>query len=200
MGEIPGLRGRDNPKDILVGKLELEHEQAFHLKELYIFIYRYLLEDENFNSYQKDENPEILYYERTDAQQNNHYHIWWRFYKYPYNSKYLRYYLKIDFQGIRIGQKEVIKNGQKFKVQSGDLIIRIEAWLQLDYKDEWQNHWLLKSFDELFRSKIYRQQIESHKIELYKIMYKLQNEIKNFWKLKTLKEMPNPWQPEKGMR
>ncbi len=199
--ELKGLRrGGKDPRDILAAAFEVENEQTFHLKELYKYIHDFLWKDESFVSYWGDDKPEILYFEKQNATGVREHHIWWRLYKYPDNNRYIRYFLKIDFQTLAMGKKEIIKNGQKFKMDSGDIIIRIQAYLQLDYKEEWKDNWLLKNFDELFRRKIYKQKIQYHKDELYKKAYEIQNKIKQFLQLAMPGKMETPYQPPKGLR
>jgi hypothetical protein len=119
----------------------------------------------------------------------------------PKDSTYYRYFLKIDFLTINMKSIEVMHQGYKMKTDRGDITIWIESWLQLDYKDEWKDATFLKSkfIQNLFRNRIYKEQIESHKVDLYKITYRLQNTIKQYLKLKTLYEMPRPFHPEKGL-
>jgi len=199
--KLKGLRkGGKDPRDILCAAFEIENEQTFHLKELYKYIHDFMYKDEDFVSYWGDDKPEILYFEKQHPNGLREHHVWWRLYKYPEGNKYLRYLFKIDFQTLAMGKKEVIKNGQKFKMDKGDIIIRIQAYLQLDYNDDWQKHWLLKNFDHLFRNRIYRQQIHYQREELYKKAYYIQNKIKQYLQLAMPEKIEASFQPAKGLR
>jgi len=196
---LKGLRPGD-PRDIKVAAFEIENEETFHLKELYKYIHDYICQQEGFVSYYGDDLPEVLYLEKTDGKGFTEHRIWWRFYQYPNNNSYFRYFLKVDLQTIASTKKEVIKNGQKFKLDKTDLTIRVQSWVQLDYKEEWKKHWFLKNMDTIFRNRMYKTQIESFQMELYKATYRIQNKIKQFLQLATEAAMPQPFQPEKGMR
>ena len=195
------FKKREN-KDILVAKITVDNEDTFHLKNLYKLIHDWL-DDEGFTdmygSRGSDGNPEIFYLERILGSGSKEHRRRWRAIRDPTDSKYYRYFLKIDFTTVNMKSIEVMHQGYKMKTDRGDCIIDIEAWLQLDYNDEWQSHPILKKVDKLFRNRIYKEQIETHRINLYKIVYRLQNTIKQYLKLRTLYEMPKPFYPEKGL-
>lgn len=184
---------------ILVAKIEIENEETFHLKNLYKLIHDWLSEESFVDIYGEDVNPEIFYFEKILGSGAKEHRILWRCYKIPAKSQYYRYFLKINFLTINMKSIEVMHQGHKMKTDRGDLIINIEAYLQLDYNERWRKNPLLKNFDRLFRNRIYKAQIESYKTDLYKMTYRLQNIIKQYLKLKTLYEMPTPFHPEKGL-
>jgi hypothetical protein len=199
---------RDGPsdgfKDMLISKLVIENEDTFHLKNLYKLIKEWVEEEGFVDIYGErggSGNPETFYLERISASGSKEHRIRWRLLKTPNNSNYYRFFLKLDFITINMKSIEVMHQGYKMKTDRGDVIINIEAWLQLDYKDEWKDAPIINSqfFQKLFRNRIYKEQIESHKIDLYKASYRLQNTIKQYLKLKTLYEMPKPFHPEKGL-
>lgn len=186
------------PHNILVAQLEIENEETFHMKNLYKMVYNWLLE-ENFSDVDGGEYPEIMYLERILGSGAKEHRIWWRCIQVPKNSQYYRYYLKIDFMTLNMKSIEVMHQGHKMKTDRGDCIIRIWAYLQLDFNNRWRNSPFMMRWDKLFRNRIYKAQIEAYKIDLYKTSYRLQNVIKQYLKLKTLYEMPRPFQPERGL-
>lgn len=192
---------KDENHNILVSKLEIENEDTFHMKNFYKLMHDWLIE-EGFRSIYDDpddENPEILYLERILGTGVKEHRIWWRCLKTPGKSQYYRYFLKLDIQNLNMKSIEVMHQGHKMKTDRGDCVIRIWAYLQLDYKGQWMAHPLLKKLDPLFRHRIYKAQIEAYKIDLYKIVYRFQNVIKQYLKLKTVYEMPKPFHPERGL-
>jgi hypothetical protein len=206
MGKLFKFEKRDTPdkgsKDILVAKVMVENEETFHMKNLYKLIHDWL-DEEGFRDIYGERgtsgNPEVFYLERILGTGAKEHRIRWRCVKDPTNSDYYRYFIKIDFTTINMKSIEIMHQGYKMKTDRGDCIIDIEAWLQLDYKGEWVTHPILKKVDKLFRNRIYKEQIETHKVNLYKTVYRLQNTIKQYLKLKTLYEMPKPFHPEKGI-
>ncbi|MGV8171182.1 MAG: hypothetical protein ACP5OA_00640 [Candidatus Woesearchaeota archaeon] len=191
-------------KDIKVASLTIQNEDTFHLKNLYKLIHDWLDEEGFKDIYGErggDGNPEIFYLERISGSGGREHRIRWRALRTPLDSTYYRYFLKIDFLTINMKAMEVMHQGYKMKTDRGDITITIEAWLQLDYNNEWKDTSFLKSkfIQNLFRNRVYKEQIESHKVDLYKTTYRLQNTIKQYLKLKTLYDMPKPFHPEKGL-
>jgi len=194
----------DYEKDFMVVKLSIENEETFHMKNLYKLIYEWLIEEGFKDIYDEpvaEGNVETFYMERMTGTGNEKQRIRWRAIKKPLGSSYYRYFLKIDYTTLNMKSIEVMHQGYKMKTDRGDVIINLEAWLQLDYNDEWnKSSFLNKKFiQRLFRYRIYKEQVESHKVDLYKTTYRLQNTIKQYLKLKTLYDMPKPFHPEKGI-
>ena len=192
---------KEKDHNILVSQMEIENEDTFHMKNLYKLIHDWLIEEGFKTIYDdpEDENPEIFYLERILGTGVKEHRIWWRCLKVPQKSGYYRYFLKIDFMTLNMKSIEVMHQGHKMKTDRGDCVIRIWAYLQLDYNEKWRNSPFLMRFDKIFRNRLYKEQIEAYKIDLYKATYRLQNVIKQYLKLKTLYEMPKPFHPEKGL-
>jgi hypothetical protein len=191
----------DDVHNIKVDYVEIENEEVFHMKNLYKLIHDWLIEEGYRTIYDDpgDENPEVFYLEKRMPGEAKEHRIWWRCIRTPQKSQYYRYFLKIDFMTLNMKSIEVTHQGHKMKTDRGDCIIRIWAYLQVDYKKEWRDHSVLKHFHKMFMKRVYKAQIESYKIDLYKTTYRLQNIIKQYLKLKTLYEMPKPFHPEKGL-
>ena len=198
-----------DPKDatynILVAQLEIENEETFHMKNLYKLMHDWLIE-EGFKDLYDGDNPEILYLERILGTGFKEHRIWWRCLRTPGKSEYYRYFIKVDFMTLNMKAIEVMHQGHKMKTDRGDAVIKIWAYLQLDCqydpitkKGGWRGSPFLMNFDKIFRNRVYKAQIESYRIDLYKTSYRFQNIIKQYLKLKTLYEMPRPFYPEKGL-
>ena len=196
-----GLRPKEvGKKDILAAKFEIENEQTFQFKQLYKIMYEWLMEEGWGNQYVPDNKKlETLYYEKTFQGGMQEHAIWWRCQRNPHGNRYFRYVMKIDFQTIGMGKTEVLHKGAKFKTYVGDIVLRVESWLQLDYKNEWMDHWLLKHFDRVFRQRVYRKNIELYKQDLYNDTYRFQQMIKQFLKLKNPMQMGESFHPQRGI-
>ena len=195
---------RSGQRDVLVSKITVQNEDTFHLKNLYKLVHDWLDEEGFVDIYGdrgNDGNPEVFYLERLSGTGSKEHRIRWRCLKTPNNSQYYRYFVKVDFITINMKSIEVMHQGYKMKTDRGDVNITVEAWLQLDYKEDWDQTTFLKSkfIQRLFRNRIYKEQIESHKVDLYKTVYRLQNTVKQYLKLRTLYEMPKSFHPEKGI-
>jgi hypothetical protein len=189
---------KGDERDILVAKFEIEYEETFHLKNLYKLLKEWL-DVEGFKALDGAGEVEDLYFERVLGSGAKEYHIWWRAYMLPGKSKYYRYFIKIDYQGLNMKSTEVMHQGMKFKTDKGDLIMRVDAWLELDYGNKWKDHPILQYFDTWFRKRLYKNKIELLKVDLYRTAYRLNNTIKQYLKLKTSYDMPKPFHPEKGI-
>jgi hypothetical protein len=115
--------------------------------------------------------------------------LWWRFKKVPHTegggtNSYYRFNLDVFWHVMGIKDIEVMKGGNKFKTNNADLELEIRARIELDYKKEWRNHFILKHLHELFKSRIFKGDIEKHRDELYREAYKLQEVIKTFLGMK----------------
>jgi hypothetical protein len=184
-------------RDILAAKFELEHEDVLHLKNLYKRIYEWLKE-ENFTSCYNDDYPEILYLDRAFSDGTGEHHIWWRSIHTPKGNRYYRYFLKIDYQTLRVNKVEIMHRGQKFKTNKVDVILRIEAWLQLDYKNEWNDNAVLRYFERWFRERVFLEKMYSYKRDLYRTAYKLNSAIKQYLQFKSPYDWGQPFHAEKG--
>jgi len=185
--------------NILVAQYEIENEETFHMKNLYKLIHDWL-DEEGFKSIFNDtSNPEIFYLERILGTGAKEHRIWWRCLMTPKDSQYYRYFVRVDFMTLNMKSIEVMHQGHKMKTDRGDCVIKIWAFLQLDYNRTWRNSPFMMKFDKVFRNRIYKAQIEAYKIDLYKTLYRLQGVIKQYLKLKTIYDMPKPFYPPKGL-
>lgn len=189
-----------NPKDIWTASWELEYEDVFHFKNLYKQMHEFLVEEGWTDPDDGKDKWEHFYFERTvPASGKKEHRIWWRVQHIPAESDYVRYFMKIDFRTLNMGTTETMYKGNKYKTWKGNPNITCEAWLQLDYKNKWDNHALLKHFDKFFRERVYRPYWEDHKLILYRKCYKFQRTVKKFLDLKTPVKEPKLFRPEGGI-
>jgi hypothetical protein len=187
-------------KDILAAKFEIEHEDVYHMKNLYKRVYEWLV-DEGFTAAEgpSDTLYETLYWERTRANDSQEHHIWWRAVDTPRNNAYYRYFLKIDFQTINMKKIEIMHKGQKFGTNKGDVIIRVEGWLQLDYNDQWKKSGILSMFEQWFRERFYLADWRKYKDDLYLTTYRLHTTIKQYLQFKMTTDWGRSFHPERGV-
>ena len=175
-----------DPNDIRVCIFEIEHEDVFHLKNLYKRMYDWMV-DEGWKAAEgDDQNYETLYWQRDRPGDAQEHHIWWRAYRVPEGNRYYRYFLKIDFQTLNMKKVEVMHKGAKFGTNKGDVILRIEAHLQLDYKNEWSKSTITRLFSQKFKERVYHEEIESYRKDLYAATYRLHTMIKQYLALKPI--------------
>ena len=137
--------------EIKIPETKVKFKDVFHLKNLYIMMHEYLLEEKWFG----EEGPqpaspdkqhryiEDLYLEKF-CQKGLHaggkeMWIYWRIFKKPEgkHSGYIRYRMNIDFHGVYIQNREIMNQGKKLKVQFGELEIMFNGAVQTDYDNKW---------------------------------------------------------------
>lgn len=172
-------------RDILVTKWEIQYKDVYHLKNFYKLAYEFLNE-KGWSDPRGGKYWEQFYYEKIHPGTGLKEHRFrWRLQMIPNDSKYIRYLIKMDVRTLIMKQVDTVYEGKKFKTWSGEISLFCEAWLQLDYNNTWGKSPLLKSFDKFFRERIYKDQWENHKLELYQKCYEFNRELKKYLQLKT---------------
>ena len=183
-------------RDIKTAYFEVEYEDVFHLKELYKRCYEWFLMW-NYESLEGDDVPETLYFERINQAGAQEHHIWWRWQKKI--NHYVKYFIKFDIQTLNTSKVEIMHKGKKAKTNKSDIIFRVEAYVMLDWQEEFQKDGLLKHVDRWFRRRWYRQEREAHKKRLWFEAYNLEDSIKQYLNIHTAFDLPEPFQPNKGL-
>ena len=52
--------------------------------------------------------------------------------------------MEIDFHGVYFRDEDIMHQGKKMKIQFGELEIFFRPKIELDYNNQWENHWFLK--------------------------------------------------------
>lgn len=180
----------------------VKFKDYFHLKNLYIMMHQWLIEN-MYATLKMEDFPETFYLQRETQQAGREIWVWWRMEKEPttHGSSYYRYFLDIDLKVILLRDVEVIHQGKKFKTNWGQPEVKIWAKLILDWDSKWKRHWFLKHINEVFHKRIFKNELDIHKVELYREAYRFQEAIKTYLKLKTY--LPEPelqqWTPARGV-
>ncbi len=173
------------PSAIRLPMLEIQFRDNFLLKSYYMAVHEWLQEYDYVDMLgNRNHNfMEILFLERRlDVRDMR---IWWRTYKNIEGNNYYRYRLNILFRLIGCVDREIMVKGQKLTVQFGEISTLIWPYVELDYKGLWAKHKLLKHFDSIFRKRIFYKELDNHKKELYRDVYKLHGMMKKFLEIKS---------------
>jgi len=189
----------DPVHNIEVAWFEIEHEDVFHMKELYKLVHDWFTLNGFKDLDDGKENFETYYFQRDLPSGNSEHHIWWRTHNIPKGNNYYKYYLKLDYQTLNMGKGEAMKKGVKMKTNLGDVVFRVRAFVMLDYKKEWRNHSILSLFDNFFIKRLYKKHIDFLREDLWIKVYGLNDVIKDYMKLKTSREMQKPFHPQLGL-
>ena len=189
---------------------KVKFKDVFNLKNLYIMMHEYLLEEKWFGkggptgpyAAAMHSNIEELYLEKF-CQKGLHsggkeLWIYWRLFKKPEGrfSGYVRYKLNIDFHGVYIQNREIIHQGKKIQVQFGELEIFFNGTVETDYDEKWKNHWFLKHWKELYDNRIMSQELAKHEKMLWREIYKLTGVVKRYLDMRVFIPTPKPFHPE----
>ncbi|MFT4282808.1 MAG: hypothetical protein ACMXX6_00095 [Candidatus Woesearchaeota archaeon] len=184
---------------IQIAEFELEFDNVFHMKNLYKLVHEWL-KDEGFSSTDThDEKYENLYFHKVLADGSVEHHIWWRGYHIPDGSSYIKYFIRFDFQTLYMSDKKIDVGGKKVSTNSGDVIMRCNTFLMLDYDRKWRDHKYLKLIHRWFINRIYRDTIDNHKTRLWNLTYKLQSSIKQYLKMKNPGDGQRSFNPDLGV-
>lgn len=186
-------------KEVL--NFEIDHKDVLHLKNLYKMVHDWLLEN-NFtttNSAAERDHYEVMYYEKQHTPEMSEHLIWWRAEKIPDGSKYLKFYVKIDFQTLAMKSVNLQREGKQIAANKGEVIIRGTAYLALDYNRYFRDHPLLKFFHAKYKNVWRKKMIDAYEEEIWLKMYDLQSTIKQFLKLKNPRPVKKAFYPEKGI-
>ena len=198
--------GIDYPKGEEIASFEVETESLHNFKELYKRIYDWLMFEDYLNT-QNDEADkyEILYWEKQHPAHKEH-QIWWRAYKRPVKdigSDYFFYFLKINYQTIRVAKADVMFKGKKWGTNDANVIVRISAYLIIN-DEKWNDTSqpfgsFLKAIRPRFKNWIYKDKVWFHRKFLYDKSFELQNVIKEFLGESLSQEVPPNIYKEKGL-
>lgn len=199
--------GIDYSKQDEVARFEIETESLHDFKALYKRIFDWLVYEDYRNIQNDDlENYEILFWEKQHAAGHKEHHIWWRAYKIPVKdigSDYFLYFMKVNFQTIRVAKAEVMHRGKKWGTNDANAIIRVTAYLVINDK-----HWddknqpfgsFLKAMKPRFQKWLYKDKIWFHRKFLHDKTFELQNVIKEYLGESLNQDLPPNIYKEKGL-
>ncbi len=176
---------------VVIPPLDVVYRDVWVMQPLYRVTRQWLVENDYVDP-RGDETlesaGEILYHFRRGTSVSpaeKELRIWWRTMKKPvlaYSNKFYKYHIDIDWNVIQMYDIEIMREGKKEKVQQGELRVNIRPYIELpDMKDIP----LLKFFDNWFKTRLLKKNIEENKKMLYQDAYRLQGMIKKYLELKT---------------
>jgi len=192
MGEKIPLTGTRH-----VESLSIKYEDVFNFKELYKIIRDWLIANEYADS-KKDEKMEKFYLEKISANGAKEIWVWWRTSRVPHGSKYFKYVINVDFHVLNMRDVEIMHKGSKIKANKGEVEVMINCYLDTETEFELEKS-LFRAIANLFRKRLYREQVEQHKKDLQSDLNLLQHEIKQFLELKGFLPKSELLHPVRGL-
>ena len=180
-------------------KIEVTYQDPFSLKALYTMVYWWLKENGYLeDSVTSEQDVEVMYLENKYVAGNKDYRIWWRCEKNPPES-FFKYKLSVDYQGINIKDTEIVKDDKKYKMQIGEITIKLRGVLVTEHgTGSFDDNWFTKHIKKPFLQRWYYEKIEFHEDIVYEEVYKLQSAIKEFLELRQIGRQPDMFFNKKG--
>lgn len=172
---------------IVIPEVRVVYKDVFHMKQVYRVVNDWLSlenwsDSTEFRSHgTKHDFMEVMYLERR--LKFKEWRFWWRLYKKI--NEYYCYRLNLNWKIVSVVDVEIMHEGKKIKCQSGELELKIQPRIEVDWQDQWEKHWLLKHFHRWFRTRVFYKDLDRHKIELWRDAYRLQGMIKKYLEMKT---------------
>lgn len=170
-------------------QFRVKYKDFFHMKKLYIMLHEWLVE---FGWCTREDSsfPEVFYLQREHQKRGTELWIWWRMKKKIEGASYWSWTMDIDWHIILLKDTQVMHKGVKYDTNWGEVEITIDADLVMDPQKEWDKNWFLKHVNDMFRGRMFKAELEKHKIELYRETYRFQEAIKSYLSMKTY--LPEP--------
>lgn len=173
----------------VVPKTKVKFKDIFSLKEFYVALHHWL-DEYGWHAHKfKGQNVkpdgdkyEIYYREKITGGGAKELDIFWRMYRDAPNSNWLRQHMDFKFKVLGTTSTEVVRDGEKFKVNKGEVEITVTAGIEKLYIPAFEKHFILKHFLKIFDKRVY--EMEEKEKELYQEVYVLMNFIKQWFKLK----------------
>ncbi len=181
-----------------VSDFKISYRGEFHLKNLYRYMFE-LLNEEDWCGKERALFPETFYYENR-YELGTEYVWWWRVSRDPaYRTRYYRYVLDIDVHARAVKNIEVVRNGMKLKTNTGEIEISFSSRVVTDPEGFWAKHWFWQHLDKIMWKRMMKTNLIRHKMFVYRLVYKLQSDVKNYLKLMRYQPPERPFRPPLGV-
>jgi hypothetical protein len=161
-----------------IHKARIKHRGLFDFKDLYEFLYDYLI----------DENYDIMegkYVEKIKGKSKD-VEIKWEAAKEV--SDYFRFVLTLDWVILGMKSSDVEKEGKKITIDDGDIEIRFKADLVKDYESRWEHHPFWLFLRGIYDKYIIRTRVEEYEEKLFGEIMELLKQTKSFLAIETTSE------------
>ena len=164
---------------LVAASFRVKYRDIFHMRNLYKLIHEWIRDRE----WQPLTDHEDFYGQKTDPDKKTELWIWWEINKKSNAKSYYKYKIRMNWHVVALEPKEIMHEGKKLKADTGEVEIKIRAWIEFNEKG-WRDNWFLKHFPEVFRLRIFESNLDDHKRELYREVYNLQGTIKRYLNMK----------------
>lgn len=170
-----------------VASFRVKHRHIFDNKYFYVLLREWLIEND-WVVRKNSKFPETFMLKRETMGKGDEYWWHWRLSKNPIGpggSDFWRWEMHLHTHILDIKDVEVMHNGQKYKLQSGDVEVKVRTFLVWDYKRQWEKNWFLRSMKKWFVKRVLKKQLITWRDALYNESYRFQEAMKTYLKLRT---------------
>ena len=182
---------------VALPSMDARYKATAVYKPLYEMLHDWLLEYGYTDDFGTDKYMETLY-SIEENPGGDLINIWWRLVKKDTGNSRITYHLNFEYLGIAVNDTEVKLQDKTIKAQKGELNFFINAWVELDYGNEWDNSPILKFFTEFFKKRVWKKEMEMHKKLLYQEVYKFQGVMKQYFDMYQFMPEKNLFWVQKG--
>ena len=168
------------PQQIRIPGLTIIFKEPFQFKTLYFFLHEWLMEN-NYRDKRRNDKMIEINYEEQRYHDHKHVRIWWRTFR-PFNS-FVRYWITIDYLGLVLKKVDIMKEGKKITADIGEVTLWVNSWVEIDWNDFFKDHPVLRRFEEWYKKRWMKGNMEGHKLEIKRDQDRLQGAIKQYFEM-----------------
>ena len=152
-----------------IAEQKVKWKGVFKYKDLYDFVYRYLIEEQ----YDIEERK---YVEEVEGGAKKKIEITWLVTKKI--SDYFKIELKVTWRILGMKDVEVEKDGERLKMNDASVEIKVVGTLLKDYESTWENNPLMKFLRGIYEKFIIEGRILSYEDKVFNEINKLTEQVK----------------------
>lgn len=176
-----------------VASPQIHYKDVFDARRLYLLLRDFMDEEGYTDQFHTDAYLETFYQEMRHGGGKKSIRFWWRAATVPGQSEYFRYLLDVDVNLYNLHDVDIVRNNQKVRAQQGEIQIKIEGKLDMDYKHHFEHSSILKPFKKLFEKLIIKKDYEYHYLKVLDDVQKLELEIKTHLNLRNFLSEKRPY-------
>ncbi|MBD3263361.1 hypothetical protein GF374_03205 [Candidatus Woesearchaeota archaeon] len=154
----------------LLKEERVQYEGIFDLKELYKHAHDWL-------EWRKFDVAETKYKEKIKPK-GKELEILWEATREI--DEYTQYLIKVKWEGFGVTDVQVQREGDKIKMNKGEINAYVSAYLVLDWQEKWEEQPFFKFMQSFFEKYLYKGTIDRLKQDIWKVGWEFFNEIKAF--------------------
>ena len=160
-------------RDYIVKNIKIRQQSIFDMSDLYKIMFRWFTQH-NYDFQEKQ-------YMEQNSPRGKHLEIGWETAKKM--SDYIKFRIDIKFLVNGLDSVEVEVGGLKKKTNKGDVEMRFDAYLELDYEGKWEGRPVTKFLREIYNKYVTKSRMEDYEAQIHEELYEFLNEIKSFLNL-----------------